>query len=313
MKALQFGEYGDPNVLVVGDVPEPHVGPGEIRIAVRAAGVSPGDAAMRSGAWRDRVPLTLPYVVGLDAAGIVDEVGEGVDDVRIGDAVFGLRLRGGTTAEHALLDAWAPKPAGMSWEQAGGAAGSIETAVRALDAVNPAAAAGAAAGRTVVIDGAAGGVGAIAVQIAVARGARVIGTASPANHAFLASLGATPVGYGPGLPARIDARIPARPVRVDAAIDVAGHGSVGELVRLTGDPDTVVTLIDPTAGEHGVRLVRFDPGGDVRGALRYGAGLVADGRLVVHLADVYPLHEGPAAHARVATGHARGKVVITVP
>ncbi|TQS42357.1 NADP-dependent oxidoreductase [Cryptosporangium phraense] len=310
MKALQFAGYGEPNVLVVADVPEPHAGPGEIRIAVRAAGVSPGDAAIRSGAWRDRVPLTLPYVVGLDAAGVVDEVGDGVDDVRVGDPVFGLRFRGGTTAEHALLDAWAPKPAGMTWEQAGGAAGSIETAVRALDALGIEAGRRApidgADGRTVLIDGAAGGVGAIAVQIAVARGARVIGTASPANHAFLAGLGAIPIEYGPGLPDRVE-------LPIDAALDVAGHGSIAELVRLTGDPDAVLTLIDPRAGEHGVRLSRFDPTADLRGALRYGAGLVDVGRLVAHLADVYRMTEGAAAHARVATGHARGKVVLTVP
>ncbi len=99
MKALLFREYGDPAVLTVGEVPSPQAGPGTIRIAVRAAGVSPGDAAIRSGAWRDRVPLTLPYVVGLDGAGVVDEVGDGVTGIRPGDEVFGYRLAGGTTAE----------------------------------------------------------------------------------------------------------------------------------------------------------------------------------------------------------------------
>ncbi|WP_432824512.1 NADP-dependent oxidoreductase [Dactylosporangium sp. CA-092794] len=294
MRALMFHEYGDPNVLKVEDVPEPHPGPGQIRIAVRAAGVSPGDAALRSGVWRDRVPLRLPYIVGLDAAGVVDEVGPGVTGVHPGDEVFGLRPVGATTAGHALLDAWAPKPAGMSWAEAGGAAGSIETAVRTLDAlaVGP--------GTTLLLDGAAGGVGAIAVQLAVARGARVIGTASPANHEFLASLGAEPVTYGPGLAERIGGG-------VDAAVDVAGRGGALELVRATGHADRVVTLVDAAAERQGIRLLRFDPAGDHAAALRQGAAVVT-----VHVAAVFGMDEGAAAHARVEAGHARGKTVIAV-
>jgi NADPH:quinone reductase-like Zn-dependent oxidoreductase len=299
MKALVFEQYGGPEVLRVAEVAEPHAGPGQIRIAVRTAGVSPGDDAMRSGAWRDRVPLTLPHVVGLDAAGIVDEVGAGVTGVRPGAEVFGLRALGGATAEHARLDAWAAKPPGMTWAQAGGAASGIETSVRALDAL------GVGPGTTVLLDGASGGVGAFAVQIAVARGARVIGTASPANHEFLASLGAEPVAYGPGLPERIGSP-------VDAAIDVAGRGGLAELMALTGDPAAVLTLIDPAAAALGVRLSRFDPAGDHQAALSYGARLIADGRLTVPVAAVFPITAGAAAHARVATGHARGKVVIEV-
>jgi NADPH:quinone reductase-like Zn-dependent oxidoreductase/uncharacterized membrane protein YphA (DoxX/SURF4 family) len=274
MKALVFEQYGGPEVLRVAEVAEPHAGPGQIRIAVRTAGVSPGDDAMRSGAWRDRVPLTLPHVVGA-----------GVTGVRPGAEVFGLRALGGTTAEHARLDAWAAKPPGMTWAQAGGAASGIETSVRALDAL------GVGPGTTVLLDGASGGVGAFAVQIAVARGARVIGTASPANHEFLASLGAEPVAYGPGLPERIGSP-------VDAAIDVAGRGGLAELMALTGDPAAVLTLIDPAAAALGVRLSRFDPAGDHQAALSYGARLIADGRLTVPVAAVFPITAGRRARPR---------------
>jgi NADPH:quinone reductase-like Zn-dependent oxidoreductase len=288
-------------VLTLGDVAPPSAGPGAIRIAVRAAGVSPGDAVIRSGAWRDRVPLTLPYVVGLDGAGVVDQVGSGVTGVRAGDEVFGYRLAGGTTAEYALLDGWAVKPPAMSWAAAGGAATGIETSVRALDTL------GVGPGRTVLLDGAAGGVGAIATQIAVARGATVLGTASAANQDFLASLGAIPLLYGPGLPDRIPPG-----VRVDAAVDVAGHGGVAELVAITGGPASVITLIDGSAAALGVRLSRFDPAADVAGALTYGADLVARGRLEVFVAGTYPMVLGASAHARAEAGHARGKLIITV-
>jgi len=308
MKALLYAEYGPPNVLTVATVPAPHPAPGEIRIAVRAAGVSPGDASIRSGAWRDRVPLTLPHIPGLDAAGVVDEIGEGVTDVRLGDEVFGLRFGARTTAEHAILDAWAPKPAAMSWAEAGGAAGSIETSVRTLDAL------AVTHGSTLLIDGAAGGVGAIAVQLAVARGAYVIGTAGEPNHAFLAKLGAHPLRYGPGLPDRIGhlADLPARSrtgrpgSRIDAAVDVSGHADPAELLAVA---DRAVTLTNPSDG---VPLLRFDPSADHAAALRLGADLIAAGRLVIPLAATFPLAEGAAAHERVATGHARGKVVILV-
>jgi NADPH:quinone reductase-like Zn-dependent oxidoreductase len=307
MKALLFARYGDPNVLTVADVPEPHAGPGEIRIAVRAAGVSPGDAAIRSGAWQDRVPLVLPYIVGLDAAGVVDEVGDGagngVDNVGVGDEVFGLCLRGRTTAEYAVLDTWAPKPGTMSWAQAGGAAASIETAIRALDEL------AVDSDTTLLLDGASGGVGAIAVQIAVARGAQVIGTASAMNHQFLTDLGVVPIGYGPGLPERVEQA----GLTVNAAIDVAGRGSIEELVTITGDANAVITLINPTAETQGVRLSRFDPTADVAAALHRGADLVAAGKLTVHVADVYLMSDGPAAHTQAASGHTRGKIVITVP
>ncbi|WP_033338817.1 NADP-dependent oxidoreductase [Catenuloplanes japonicus] len=297
MKALLFAAHGGPEVLTVAEVPAPHAGPGEIRIAVRAAGVSPADDALRSGAWKNMFQIPLPYVVGVDAAGVVDQVGPGVEGVRPGDEVYGVRPGGATTAEFAVFDLWAHKPAAWSWSEAGGAAGGVATAAHALDVL------GLGAGDTLLLDGASGGVGAVAVQLAVARGIRVIGTSSPANHAFLASLGAEPVAYGPGLPARVG-------TRVDAALDVGGHGDVAELVTLAGGAARVRTLVTRNVA-HGVSLLRVDPAG-VPAALAAAAALAEAGRLTVPVAAEYAMTDGPAAHVRIARGHARGKVVITV-
>jgi NADPH:quinone reductase-like Zn-dependent oxidoreductase len=186
--------YGPPGVAHVAEVAAPHAGPGEIRIAVRTSGVSPGEMYLRSGTLRDVVPITFPYRTGFDAAGVVDEVGDGVTDAGAGEEVFGMTSSAtrGANADFAVLAAWAPKPAAWSWEEAGGAAGGVETATRVLDRL------AVCAGHTVLVHGAAGGAGTIAVQMAVARGATVIGTASEHNHDFLRSLGAEPTTYGRG-------------------------------------------------------------------------------------------------------------------
>jgi NADPH:quinone reductase-like Zn-dependent oxidoreductase len=162
MRAVQFTRFGPPDVVHVAEVEAPHAGPGEVRVAVRASGLSVGETTIRSGALRDVVPTTFPFRTGFDAAGVVDEVGPGVTGVGVGDEVFGMTATTarGANAEHAVLAAWAPKPAGWSWVEAGGAAGSVETATRVLDRL------AVAAGHTVLIQGAAGGVGSVAVQLA---------------------------------------------------------------------------------------------------------------------------------------------------
>ncbi|WP_430785760.1 NADP-dependent oxidoreductase [Actinoplanes sp. G11-F43] len=304
MRALQFHEYGPADVLRVEDIPAPHPGPGEIRIAVRASGVTPADHRIRSGEFRHLLPVTFPHTLGIDAAGVVDEIGAGVTGVRTGDAVFGLTdlaKLGGANAEYAVLALWAAKPEALSWEQAGGAAGNTETSGRVLDLLR------ITEGDTLLIEGAAGGVGSLAVQLAVARGARVIGTASPRNHDFLAGLGAEPVSYGPGLAGRVGGP-------VDAVFDCAGSGSLGDLVALAGGPDRVVTIADFHAAEHGVRQSRTaGPGADPqsRTALGVAARLAGQGRFTVPVAGVFPLAEAAAAHRLSETGHARGKVVLT--
>ncbi|MET1075597.1 MAG: NADP-dependent oxidoreductase [Umezawaea sp.] len=309
MFALQYSEFGPPGVLSVGEAVEPHAGPGEIRVAVRATGVTPVDALVRSGLPAGRPPLAWPHIPGVDASGVVDEVGEGVTGVAVGDAVFGLvdiaRL-GGAAAEFAVLKAWAAKPDALSWEEAGGAATSVETATRTLDRL------GVTAGTTLLVEGAAGGVGTVAVQLAVARGATVIGTASERNHALLAGLGAVPTTYGPGLADRVAALAPGG---VDAVLDIAGSGSLSDLVAIAGTPDHVVTIKDFGAPKLGVVLSHTGPGGDTPayGGLAAAAALATEGRFTVPLHAVLPLASGPEAHEMSASGHARGKIVLTVP
>jgi NADPH:quinone reductase-like Zn-dependent oxidoreductase len=308
MRALQFSEYGPVSVLRIAEVPEPHAGPGQVRVAVRATGVTPADCYTREGRFRDWIPLPLPHVPGVDAAGVVDEVGAGVTDVRKGDEVFGiveLARMGGANAEYAVLATWARKPATMTWEQAGGAAGNAETALRVLDRL------GAEAGTTLLIEGAAGGVGTIAVQIAVARGATVIGTGGPGNQEFLAALGAIPTTYGRGLAERVAALAPGG---VDAVLDCAGSGSLPDLVALARSPRRVVTIADLNAAAFGVHLSRTaGPGADrpATEGLAEFVKLAEQGRVTVPVAAVFPLEKAAAAHELSESRHARGKIVLT--
>jgi NADPH:quinone reductase-like Zn-dependent oxidoreductase len=313
MRAVQFSEYGPPDVVHVAEVEEPHAGPGEIRVAVRASGFSAGETRIRSGALRDVVPTTFPYRTGFDAAGVVDEVGAGVTGVGVGDEVFGTTAPAarGANAEHAVLAAWARRPATWSWEEAGGAAGSVETATRVLDRL------AVRAGHTVLVQGAAGGVGTIAVQLAVARGAAVVGTASERNHDLLRSLGAEPTTYGPGLVDRVRALAPAG---VDAVVDCAG-GALPDLIAVAGDAARVVTIADLTAAAHGVHLSHgapVDGSGAVVGSadplalhgLETAVALAEQGRLRVPVAAVFPLARAAAAHELSESRHARGKIVL---
>ncbi|MEU6736061.1 NADP-dependent oxidoreductase [Streptomyces physcomitrii] len=309
MRAVQFSEYGPPGVLRIVEAPEPHAGPGEIRVAARASSVSPGEVRVRSGAMRDVLPVVFPFRTGYDAAGVVDEVGQGVSGVRVGDEVFGAAsLTGrGSNADHVVLALWASRPAAWTWAEAAGAAGAIETSFRVLDRL------GTAAGQTLLVQGAAGGTGSVAVQLAVARGARVIGTASAHNHRFLRSLGAEPTTYGPGLAERVRALAPSG---VDAVFDCAG-GALSELVSLAGGSAQVVTVADVTAARHGVHFSHTTPGvllGPPDRPAAYGlaiaAGLAERGLLRIPLAGTFHLTEVAAAHTLSEGGHARGKVVL---
>lgn len=309
MRAVQFAEYGPPSVLRIADVPEPHAGPGEIRIAVRASSVAPGEVRMRSGALREVVPMVLPARTGYDAAGVVDEVGAGVSGVAVGDAVFGATALTdrGANADHAVLTLWARKPDVWTWEEAAGATGGVETSVRVLDRL------GVAAGHTVLVQGAAGGTGSVAVQVALARGATVIGTASEHNHDFLRSLGVTPTTYGPGLVERVRALAPSG---VDAVFDCAG-GALPDLVAVAGDPARVVTIADLTAAAHGVHMSHTAPDSAIgpgdppaTHALAAAVDLAEQGRLRIPVAGAFPLADVAAAHELSETGHARGKIVL---
>lgn len=300
MQALQFDEYGGADVLHVAEAPEPHAGPGEVRIMVKALSVNPFDWKLRAGFMEGLVPVTFPATTGTDAAGVVDEVGEGVVGVHFGDEVFGLGA--GTGAELAVLEHVTPKPPGLSFEEAAAMGLAVEAAARCLDVLD------LPAGSTLLVDGAAGGAGTALTQLAVARGLRVIGTASPGNHDHLRAMGAEPTTYGEGLPARV-APIAAK---VDGAVDVVGHGSVPELVEITGNPRRVVTLADFTAHAHGVHVA---DGSVARAAyaLAEAADLHAQGRFTMPVQATFPLEQGAEAHRLSESGHVRGKIVITVP
>jgi NADPH:quinone reductase-like Zn-dependent oxidoreductase len=301
VRAVQFAEYGDPEVLRLVEVDEPHAGPGQIRVAARAAGVNPIDWKVRSGAMGRGVPLESPQTPGSDVAGVVDEVGDGVSGVSIGDEVFGFTVSGGY-AQYAVLENFARKPAAMPWAEAAGLPVAVETAVRCLDLL------GVKAGQTLLVNGAAGGVGVAATQFARARGASVIGTASERNHDFLRSLGAIPVAYGAGLVQRVRE---IAPHGVDVAFDTAGHGALADLVELTGNPEDVVTIADFTAAEHGVRLT-YGQDGRTFQELGQAAQLFEDGRFSMPVAQTLPLAQAAQAHRLSQDGHVRGKLVLTV-
>ncbi|MEU6433648.1 NADP-dependent oxidoreductase [Streptomyces albidoflavus] len=296
MRKVSFAAYGGPEVLRLTEAEEPHAGPGRIRIAVRAAGVNPVDWRIREGQKLGaHPPAPLPAGLGLDAAGIVDEVGEGVEGVRPGDRVFGEGAE--TYAESAVLSAWAPMPEGLSFAEAAGYPSVMETALRVLGEV------GVRPGQRLLVSGAAGGVGSAVLQVARARGIAVTGTAGPANQEYLRSLGADATTYGPGWTGRVRRIGP-----VDAALDLAGAGVVRELVGLTGEPGRVVSIADLTAPEQGVRF--SGTAGDVWAALETTVAMLHRGELHIPVTRAYPLAEAARAHADSQAGHTRGRRVL---
>ncbi|MEW2082012.1 NADP-dependent oxidoreductase [Streptomyces sp. NPDC005283] len=301
MEAIVFEEFGGPGVLGLAQAEEPHAGPGQVRVKVMAAGVNPLDYKIRYGWMEQASPTKLPSVPGLEFAGVVDEVGEGVTTASVGDEVLGWTTTG-AYAQYALAESFVLKPAGLDWAEAAALPVATETARRVLDLL------GVRSGETLLLHGAAGVVGAAAVQLAVAAGVTVIGTASTANHDYLRELGATPVAYGDGLVERVRA---AAPQGVDAVFDAAGKDALPASVELRGGTtDRIITIADPAAAAHGVR---FSAGGTERPeiGLAEHVRLAADGRIRIPEVEVFPLADAARAHALSETGHVRGKLVIT--
>jgi NADPH:quinone reductase-like Zn-dependent oxidoreductase len=298
MRALQFRTYGGPEVLEWGEAPDPHAGPGQIRIAVRAASVNPIDWKISSGALSGGKPMVGTGYLGYDAAGVVDEVGDGVSGVAVGDEVFG----GGhnTQAEYAVLDSWAAKPPSIDWAVAAAAGVAGETSERGLRLleVNP--------GDTLFVDGGAGGVGAATVQMALARGARVIASSSQANHDYLREIGATPVLYGQGLAERVRA---AAGGPVDAVFDVAGKTPVEELISLAPEPSQVLSIANFTAGQAGARVTGGGADSHPMQALAQVAELLAQNKLVIKV-QTFPFDRAAEAYRISQSGHVRGKLVL---
>jgi NADPH:quinone reductase-like Zn-dependent oxidoreductase len=299
VKAVRFSRFGGPEVLEIADLPDPHPGPGQVRIAVRAAGVNASDWKKRQGLMDQELPQTLGY----EAAGVVDELGAEVADVAIGDRVFGFSSDGGAQAELAVLSYYASIPPSLDFAAAAALPSALETAARALDQL------GVEHGSLVLINGASGSVGSAAVQLAVARGARVIGTGSPATHDFLRSLGAEPVAYGDGMAERVRALAPGG---VDRALDLAGSGVLPALIELAGGPEHVITVADfAGAQQYGVRFSRGDTGRALY-ALDQICDLVESGQFSLPVGQTFPLAGVGDAHRVGEAGRVRGKLVLLV-
>jgi NADPH:quinone reductase-like Zn-dependent oxidoreductase len=297
-RVVRFDRFGGPDVLRVVDEPDAEPGEGEVRIALRAAGLNPADAKRRSapGAY----DVSLPNRIGRELAGVVEATGPGVQRLVAGDQVFG-SVPDGAFAERLVQSEtfFARKPEDMSWEVAGGLALAGQTAWDALGSQN------LHAGDTILVSAAAGGVGVVLGQLAVHRGIRVIGSASRGNHAWLASRGVEPVEYGDGFVAAVRERAPDG---VTAAFDLHGPEAIRQFLELGVAPERINTnATDP--GPFGIRRVGRGPTDlDTLGAL---AALVVSGRIELPIAASYPFERVREAFERLETGHLRGKVVIT--
>ncbi|MFD8971493.1 MULTISPECIES: NADP-dependent oxidoreductase [Streptomyces] len=307
MEAIVYEEFGGPEVLRHATgvaVPEP--GPGEVRVKVAAVGVNPVDWKRRYGWVEEFYPTTFPAVPGLEFAGTVDALGEGVTDLAVGDQVLGW-TKTGAYAEYAIAGTVAPKPLGLSWEAAASLPVAGETAQRVLDLI------GVREGETLFLHGAAGVVGSVAVQLAVAAGITVVGSASESNHAYLRELGAIPVAYGEGLAERVAA---AAPGGVDAVFDAAGHGVLPVAIELLGgegtaDKGRIATIAATDAAEYGITFSGVSGAPDaVRAALTAQARQAVEGTLAVRLAETLPLKEAARAQELSESGHVRGKLVL---
>lgn len=302
-RAVRFDKYGGLEVLQVVEVDRPIPGPGKALVRVKAAGINPGEASIRKGLFAGRWPATFPSGQGTDFAGIVEQAGPGVANVAVGDEVIGFTNDRASQAEFVLVDSshLVPRPANVSWEQAGAlfvAGTTAYAAVRSV-AVGP--------GDTVVVSGAAGGVGSIAVQLARNAGAKVIGLAGNANQKWLADHGVIPVTYGDGVEDRIRA---ASQGKVDAFVDTFGGGYVELALKLGVHPHRIDTIIDfAAAAQYGVKTEgSFEAAtADVLAQL---AGLLAAGRLEIPIAKVYPLAEVREAYRDLEQRHTRGKIVL---
>jgi NADPH:quinone reductase-like Zn-dependent oxidoreductase len=304
MKAVRYDEFGGIEVLRVDEIDRPVPGDKQVLVRVKAAGINPGEAAIRTGAMADIFPSTFPSGQGSDLAGVVAEVGAGVDQFSVGDEVIGFSERRASQAELVVVevDNLTPKPNGVPWEVAGGLYVAGVTAWRAVHSVQ------LANRETVVVSAAAGGVGSLAVQLARRAGATVIGLASQYNHEWLHSHGVIPVVYGDGVIDRIKA---AAPNGIDAFIDTHGGGYVELALALGVAAERIDTIADfAAAAKYGVLTepgTNARPGAEVLAEL---AALIAEGHLEVPIANVYPLTQVREAYTELERRHTRGKIVL---
>ncbi|MCI2239448.1 NADP-dependent oxidoreductase [Paenibacillus sp. TRM 82003] len=303
-RAVRFTRYGGPEVLQVVQVPRPEAQPGTVVVEVVSAAVNPGEIGIREGVFADTWPASFPEGQGNDFSGVVAEVGPGVERLGAGQAVLGFAPRAAQAQfVRVPADRLAVKPAGLGWDEAAAVAGAGATAWAAVAVVDP------RPGETVLVSAAAGGVGVVAAQLALLRGARVVGTAGEGNAGFLAGLGVVPVRYGPGLLERVRA---AAPDGVDACVDTFGPPNVEVALALGVPAGRINTTADGRAVQrHGVHHDAQEQADDP-GIWRQLARLVADGRLQVPITATYPLAAVQRAYRDLATRHVRGKRVLHI-
>jgi NADPH2:quinone reductase len=307
MRAITYPKFGGADVLELTEQPDPHIGPDTLVVRVKAASVNPVDWKIREGRLQGLVDVQFPVIPGWDVAGVVEQAGLDTPEFQVGDEVYGYvrkdTVQGGTFAElvAAPVRTLARKPASLSFEEAAAVPLAGLTAYQAIER------SGIKASQTVLVHAAAGGVGAFAVQIARALGARVVGTASEPNHEFLRGLGAEPVTYGDGLADRVRAIAPGG---IDVALDFAGGDAVAVSAGLLSDASAITSVADPAARtEHGGQYVWVRPSAAGLDAL---TALFEAGKLSVELAQVFDLADAADAHRASETGHTRGKVVVRV-
>ncbi|KAJ1683802.1 hypothetical protein LUZ63_020947 [Rhynchospora breviuscula] len=299
MRAVRYHEYGPAEVLRIEEAPDPQLVPDGVLVRVEAVSVNPIDWKVRVGLARDVLPLELPVIPGRDAVGVVEAVGADVRDVRVGDRVLGLGGVQDTFAELAVLTAYAPVPEGWTAGEAASAGLAPATAMGALAAL------GDVAGRTLLVEGGAGAVGAAVVALAVDRGARVVGTARPSEHAVVEALGGTPVTYGEGLAERVAA---VAPDGVDLVVDTAASGSLPDLVAIAGSADRVVTVADQQrAPALGVTEAWAENRSDW---LRAATDLGERGRYRPRVGRELPWTDVVEAHRVAERGSTGGKIVL---
>lgn len=297
--AVVLTKYGPPDVLVWREVLMPEPGPHQVRIRVECAGVSPTDSKIRGGYVQEVFRLPPDAILGFEAAGVVDALGSSVNGVTKGDEVACLLPDLGGYAEYALASSWTLKPANVSWDAAAALPSSAEAGLGVLDQL------GLSRGETLLVLGAAGSVGMIAAQVAVARGATVIGATAPRDHELVRDLGAVPVSYGPGLAERVRKIV----VSVDAVLDAAGKGELKEAVELAGGPARVVTLADPNAAELGVAFSAYSPDRAPH-ALDQAMALLATGALRLRAQRHLPLERAAEAHQLLERGDTHEKLIL---
>ena len=302
-RAVRFDQYGGLDVLQVVEVERPIAGPGKVLVRVKAAGINPGEASIRKGLFAERWPSTFPSGQGSDLAGIVEELGPGVTTIAVGDEVIGFTNDRSSQAELVVVGAGdlVPRPANVSWAQAGALFVAGTTAYAAVRSV------ALDTDDTVVVSGAAGGVGSIAVQLAKNADARVIGLAGAANHTWLIDHGVIPITYGDGVEDRIRA---AGGGKVDAFIDTFGGGYVELALKLGVAKSRIDTIIDfAAAAKYGVKTEGNHEAANAE-VLAQLAGLLAAGRLEIPIAKVFPLDEVREAYRELEQRHTRGKIVL---